>query len=64
MNPDLDDLNQDWPMRPDGTRKTVGEMTPEEKIDVFRRAGELAARQMFRHAAMTERRMRHGRKIH
>jgi hypothetical protein len=64
MTPDSNDLNQDWPKRPDGTRKTVGEMTLEEKIDVFRRAGELAARQMFSNAAMAERRMRHGRKIH
>jgi len=55
MTPDLNDINHDWPKRPDGTRKTVGEMTPAEKVHVFRRAGEIAAQQMTTDTVMAER---------
>ena len=28
-----------WPTHPDGSRMTVGEMTPEQRQEVFREAG-------------------------
>lgn len=64
MNRDADEIDENWSRYQDGTCKKVGEMTTEEKMHVFRHAGESAARQMFSSAAMADREMRHGRKIH
>ncbi len=55
MTSNADDIDHDWPRRPDGTRKTVGEMTLEEQHYVFRRAGEIAASQAIAEIVMAER---------
>lgn len=34
-----------WPRHADGRRKTVGEMTSEERVMVFRKAGEAFAKE-------------------
>jgi hypothetical protein len=34
-----------WPRHADGRRKTVGEMTQEERVMVFRKAGETFAKE-------------------
>ncbi len=55
MTNDPEDHNHDWPKHPNGTPKTVGEMTPDEQTYVFRRAGEIAAQKMIMDAVVAER---------
>lgn len=46
-----------WPTHPDGTNKTVGEMTPEERRDVFLSAAARFAERGDQLAAATLRRL-------